>query len=129
MWDPTTQLVHLIRELDINAISCTPSYPAVLEQVIRNEFPDLDPKDLGLKLGLFGGEAGLDDPAFRQRLEQTWGMDARNANYGVTDVLCNFAGQTTNNNDLHFMALDVLYPELIDPQTENLQTLEIWRIR
>ena len=110
----TAQLIELILELKINAISCTPSYPAVLEQVIRESFPGLKPRDLGLELGLFGGEAGLDDPAFRERLEQTWGFKVRNANYGVTDVLCNFAGQSSINSDLHFMAPDVLYPELID---------------
>jgi phenylacetate-CoA ligase len=117
----TKQLVALIRDLKINAISCTPSYPAVLEQVIRESFPSLEPRDLGLELGLFGGEAGLDDPAFRKRLEDTWGFKARNSNYGVTDVLCNFAGQTEVSNDLHFMAPDVLYPELIDPASGNLK--------
>ncbi|MCP5368780.1 MAG: phenylacetate--CoA ligase family protein [Hyphomicrobiales bacterium] len=113
----TEKLVHTIRELGITAISCTPSYPAVLEQVLAERFPGLAPRDLGLKLGLFGGEAGLDDPAFRARLEGTWGFAARNANYGVTDVLCNFAGQCAATPDLHFMALDVLLPELIDPAT------------
>jgi len=115
----TAGLVRTIQELKINAISCTPSYPAVLEQVIENEFPGLSPRDLGLKLGLFGGEAGLDDLAVRQRLQQTWGFEVRNSNYGVTDILCNFAGQSTLSNDLHFVALDVLYPELIDPETSE----------
>ncbi|GIS91580.1 MAG: hypothetical protein CM1200mP20_16210 [Pseudomonadota bacterium] len=50
-----------------------------------------------------GGEPGLDDPAFRRRLEGVWGMQAMNANYGVSDVLCNFAGQCTHQNDLHFL--------------------------
>ncbi len=113
----TSGLIRLIQELQIDAISCTPSYPAVLEQVIAREFPDLEPKDIGLKLGLFGGEAGLDDAAFRKRLEQTWGFEVRNSNYGVTDILCNFASQSTLSKDLHFVALDVLYPELIDPET------------
>jgi phenylacetate-CoA ligase len=108
-------LIRTILELHITAISCTPSYPAVLERVIAERFPELLPRDLGLRLGLFGGEAGLDDPAFRRRLEETWGMAVRNANYGVTDVFCNFAGQTEADNDLHFMALDVLHPELIEP--------------
>ena len=117
----TKQLVALIRDLKINAISCTPSYPAVLEQVIRESFPGLEPRDLGLELGLFGGEAGLDDPAFRKRLEDTWDFKARNSNYGVTDVLCNFAGQTEVSNDLHFLAPDVLYPELIDPDSGELK--------
>ncbi|MCP5082780.1 MAG: phenylacetate--CoA ligase [Alphaproteobacteria bacterium] len=114
----SAKLVRTIQELGITAISCTPSYPAVLEQVIADEFPGLDPRDLGLQLGLFGGESGLDDLAYRARLEGAWGFAARNANYGVSDVLCNFAAQTPTCMDLHFMALDVLYPELIDPASE-----------
>lgn len=113
----THRLIETIRELGIDAISCTPSYPAVLQRVIQEDFPGLSPRSLGLKLGLFGGEAGLDDLAFRDRLTEVWGFEVRNANYGVTDVLCNFAGQSTVCNDLHFVALDVLYPELIDPES------------
>ncbi len=111
------ELIRTIRDLNITAISCTPSYPAVLEEVINEHFSDITPRDLGLRLGLFGGEAGLDEPAFRQRLEATWGFAARNANYGVSDVLCNFAGQCEAGNDLHFVASDVLFPQLIDPPT------------
>lgn len=111
------RLVRTIRELGITAISCTPSYPAVLERMIAEHFPDLKPADLGLKLGLFGGEAGLDDPAFRGRLESIWGFKARNANYGVSDVFCNFAGQCERQTDLHFVGLDVLWPELIEPES------------
>ncbi len=114
----SAKLVRTIQELGITAISCTPSYPAVLEQVIADEFPGLSPRSLGLQLGLFGGEAGLDDAAYRARLENVWGFAVRNANYGVSDVLCNFAAQTPVCTDLHFMALDVLYPELIDPVSE-----------
>ncbi len=110
-------LVRTIRELGITAICCTPSYPAVLERVIAERFPGLKPSDLGLELALFGGEAGLDDANFRARLETVWGFAARNANYGVSDVLCNFAGQCEAQGDLHFVALDALYPELIDPAT------------
>jgi phenylacetate-CoA ligase len=51
----TELLISTIIETGITAISCTPSYPAVLERVIAERFPDLSPRDLGLKLGLFGG--------------------------------------------------------------------------
>ncbi len=110
-------LVRTIREVGVTAISCTPSYPAVLERVIADAFPGLAPRDLGLKLGMFGGEAGLDDPALRARLEDVWGFAVRNANYGVSDVFCNFAGQCEHQNDLHYMAPDVLHAELIDPDS------------
>ena len=113
----TQLLVRTIQELGITAISCTPSYPAVLERVLAEHFPGVQPRDLGLQLGLFGGEAGLDDPGFRRRLETTWGMAARNANYGMSDVFSNFASQTEHDNDLHFVALDVLHPELIAPDS------------
>src|SRR5262249_5569669 len=79
-------LVRVIRELGVTAISCTPSYPAVLERVLAEHFPALQPTDLNLQLGLFGGEAGLDDPDFRRRLESMWGFKVRNSNYGVSDV-------------------------------------------
>ncbi|MGF1611390.1 MAG: phenylacetate--CoA ligase family protein [Kiloniellales bacterium] len=111
----TDLLIHTIREIGITAISCTPSYPAVLERVLNERFPAIAPRDLGLKLGLFGGEAGLDDPALRERIHATWGMEPRNANYGVSDVLSNFAAQCQHDTRLHFMAADVLWPELIDP--------------
>jgi phenylacetate-CoA ligase len=106
-------LLRTIRDLGVTAISCTPSYPAVLEQVLHDE--GVDPRSLGLRLGLFGGEAALDVPGFRRRLEETWGFAARNSNYGVTDVMCNFAGQCEAQDALHFMAMDVLHPELVDP--------------
>ena len=117
-------LVRTIRELGVDAISCTPSYPAVLAEVIERDFPGLAPADLGLRLGLFGGEAGVDDPEFARRIRETWGMEARNANYGVTDVMSNIAGQCTRCAELHFMAPDVLHAELIDPDTAEPLALE-----
>ncbi|MCT4655527.1 MAG: hypothetical protein N4A65_06935 [Cohaesibacter sp.] len=117
----TELLIRTILEVGIDAISCTPSYPAVLERVIADKFPDLAPKDLGLKLGLFGGEAGLDDPAFRTRLKDVWGFEPRNANFGVSDVFSNFASQCAHDTRLHFLGHDVLYPELIEPESgQNL---------
>ncbi|MZR23211.1 AMP-binding protein [Sneathiella chungangensis] len=120
----TKLLIQTILDLKITAISCTPSYPAVLEQVIAEHFPDITPRDLGLKLGLFGGEAGLDSPDLRRRLKGIWGMEPRNANYGVSDVFCNFASQCEHDTDLHFLGADVLYPELIDPDTAEVLPIQ-----
>ncbi len=70
----TERLIRTIRDIGVTAISCTPSYPAVIERVLQEKFPALKPKDLGLKLGLFGGEPGLDDATLRLRFNETWGM-------------------------------------------------------
>jgi len=110
------QLVRVIQEAGINAISSTPSYPKYLEQVVRDEL-GIEPRDLGLTLGLFGGEPGLDNPVYRQRIEDAWGMKAQNANYGVSDVLCNFAAVCEDNYQLHFLGTGALLFQLIDPES------------
>ena len=116
----TELLIRTIRELGINAISCTPSYPARLAEVLAEYFPDIEPKSLGLRKAFMGGEPGLDDTAFRARLYDTWGMRAMNSNYGVSDFLCNFAGQCTEQNDLHFVAADVALAELVVPDESTV---------
>jgi phenylacetate-CoA ligase len=114
----TERLLEIVADLRITAISCTPSYPALLEQILRSA--GREPRDLGLRLGLFGGEPGLDNPAFRQRLEDSWGMRARNANYGMSEVLSNFASQCERTGDLHFHGADALFAEIVDPADNRL---------
>ena len=115
----TRHLIQTLLDIKVDAIHCTPSYPAVLEQTIDQYFPTVKPRDLNLRLGLFGGEAALDQPTFRNRLEEKWGFSVRNANYGMADVYCNFASQCEVNHDLHFLGYDVLYPELIHPDNQE----------
>lgn len=118
----TAALIRAIRELGVNAISCTPSYPALLAKVLREE-TDLEPRDLGLELALFGGEAGLDNDDFRRGLEETWGFAVRNANFGLSEVLSILGSQCEETTDLHFHAGEAVYAEIIDPAT--LQRLPI----
>ena len=110
----TRQLLRTIAKLGVTAISCTPSYPALMEKVLT-ESGGRNPRELGLRLALFGGEGGLDNDEFRNRLEQTWGFQVRNANYGLSEVMSQFAGQCPITNDLHFHAGDVVFAELLDP--------------
>ncbi len=117
-------LIKTILDLGVDAIHSTPSYPAVLEQTISDHFKHLKPKDLGLRIGIFGGEAGLDSETFRNKLEDTWGYAVRNSNYGMADVFSNFAGQCEEINDLHFVGHDVLFAELICPNSLTVVPFE-----
>jgi len=117
------QLVRVIRDAGINVISSTPSYPAYLEDVVRDEL-GMEPRELGLKLGLFGGEPGLENPSYRNRIADTWGMQPQNANYGVSDVLCNFASVCSENYQLHFLAQGALLAQLVDPTTGEDLSIE-----
>jgi phenylacetate-CoA ligase len=112
----TKLLIQTILDLGVTAISCTPSYPVLLEKVVRDEF-GLDPRDLKLRLGLFGGEAGLDNQEFRDRMEGIWGFKVRNANFGLSEIMSNMGSQCDHTNDLHMHASDVLFTEILDPHT------------
>ena len=112
----TALLIQTVREIGITAIYCTPSYPAVLEQVIADKHPDVAPRDLGLKLAILTGEAGAENPSFRERVDAVWGFASHNL-YGVSDVMTTIAGPCEAQEELHYQALDTLYPELIDPDT------------
>ena len=113
----TKLLLDTITDLRVTAISCTPSYPALLEKLLRAE--GKNPRDLKLRLGLFGGEAGLDNLEFRTSMEDIWGFSVRNANYGMSEVLSNFASQCDYSNDLHFHGADALFIEILDAQNRS----------
>jgi len=118
----TEQLIQMILTLGIEAISCTPSYLGVLKKVLKEKY-GLNPDQLGLKLGLFGGEAGLQNPTFRQKIEAEWKMDAIDANYGMADVMSIFASENRLRKDgLMFLGRDYLKPQLlIDGQLVPIQ--------
>ncbi|WP_377805982.1 AMP-binding protein [Azospirillum sp. A29] len=119
----TKQLLQTIIDLKITAISCTPSYPALLEKLLRDEGGPA-PRDLGLRLGLFGGEAGLDNAAFRATMEETWGFGVRNANYGLSEVLSTLGSQCEATTDLHFHGSDYLFAEILDAEGNHLPIRE-----
>ncbi|MEK6643445.1 MAG: phenylacetate--CoA ligase family protein, partial [Planctomycetota bacterium] len=94
-----------------------------LEARLRSDF-NMAPRDLGLRMGLFGGESGVQDPAFRGRIEQTWGLRAMDANYGMSEVLSMFGAECEARDGLHFFAGNVLHAELKSLTGDDTSPLE-----
>lgn len=111
-------LIETIKYLQPTCISCTPSYMSRLEILLRDEF-GMEPRDLGLKKGLFGGEPGIQNPKIRGAIEDKWGIRAIDANYGMADVLSIFGSECEYRDGLHFHGHGILHVELIDPSTEE----------
>lgn len=114
----TRGLLRTIRDLRINAISSTPSYLVHLADIVRKEL-NVEPHELGLRKGFFGGEPGLQNAQVREQIEQTWGLRAMDANYGMADVLSIFGSECERREGLHFHGRGVLLVELIDPATRE----------
>jgi phenylacetate-CoA ligase len=119
----TVNLIQTILDMGIDTIHCTPSYLIRIEELLKSEY-NLEPKDLGLKKGLFGGESGIQNRQFRKRIEKKWGMVVMNANYGLSDVLSMFGAECSQQQGLHFHGQDAVYPEVIDPDTGTVLPLQ-----
>jgi phenylacetate-CoA ligase len=107
--------MQTIRELHINAISATPSYMLPLSEAALAQ--GLNPRDLGLRKGFFGAEPGMSEPGVRARMEETWGLSAMDANFGMADILSIMGSECEQRQGLHFHAQGAVAVELIEPET------------
>ena len=94
-------------------IWATPSYAVRLAEAARGM--GLDPRGIGLRKGYFSGEAGLQVPGYRERVEEAWGMVARDQ-YG-TGELGLHSGECDVLDGVHFGGIGFAVAELIDPDT------------
>ncbi|HET9755975.1 MAG TPA: hypothetical protein VFP66_05700 [Candidatus Limnocylindrales bacterium] len=91
----------------------TPSYAIRLADVAREI--GIEPRSVGLRRGYFSGEAGLQVPGYRERIEDTWGMVARDQ-YG-TGELGLHSGECDYMNGVHYGATGIVVAELIEPDS------------
>jgi phenylacetate-CoA ligase len=97
-------------------IWATPSYAVRLGEVAQGL--GHDPRDIGLRRGYFSGEAGLQVPGFRERVESSWGMVARDQ-YG-TGELGLHSGECDELDGVHWGGTGIAVAELIDPDTGDV---------
>jgi phenylacetate-CoA ligase len=94
----------------------TPSYAVRLADVARGM--GVDPRGVGLRKGYFSGEAGLQVPGYREKVEELWGMVARDQ-YG-TGELGLHSGECEALDGVHFGGVGFAVAELIDPDTGDV---------
>jgi phenylacetate-CoA ligase len=95
------------------AIYSTPSYALHLAGTARAE--GLEPRVLGLRKGVFSGDAGLDVPGVRAEIEAAFGMVARNV-YGTSET-APLASECDEVDGLHWVCAGLYLPELIETDT------------
>ena len=119
----TTELIEILLRVKPTGIHCTPSYLGRLEDRLRIDF-GLSPLDLGLRIGLFGGEPGLQDRRFRSGIEKKWGFRAVDANYGMSEVLSIFGSECDARCGLHFEGGDAVLPEIRKADSDETLAFE-----
>jgi phenylacetate-CoA ligase len=113
----TELLIALPRWLGFTAVSCTPSYVSLLLERLDGE--DLHRWAENVRLFLVGGEPGGSSPAFKERVESTFGARLVDANYGLAEVLSIFASECPVEGGFHFHGQGALWVELLDPASDR----------
>jgi phenylacetate-CoA ligase len=108
----TARQAMLLADLGAEVLISTTSYALAIAAAVRDA--GQDPLTLGLKIGLFGGEAST--PRMREEIERQLGLRAINS-YGLSEMCgpgvsaeCMFARNGLHVNEDHFLV------EVIDPE-------------
>lgn len=108
------RLLEIVRDMRIPVcLWSTPSYALHLAQVVRGE--GLGPADLGIRKGFFSGDAGLGIPGYRQQIEDTWRMTARDL-WGLGE-LGGPAAECRQAAGLHYVGQGFFIVELVEPES------------
>ncbi len=110
----TKRQLLLMRDLGSTVLCCTPSYSLLIAETAREEA--IDPRDLKLKVGLFGAEPWSE--RMREEIEARLNITALNV-YGLSEVIGpGVSAECTVKQGLHINE-DHFIPEIIDPITEQ----------
>jgi phenylacetate-CoA ligase len=108
------RLLAMLAHMDANlALYATPSYAIRLAELAAEE--GIDPASLGLAKGFFSGEAGMQVAGYRARIEQLWGLTARDI-YGTSEGGVQSA-ECEAQNGLHYTSGGLMAVELIEPES------------
>ena len=108
----TTRQINLMRDLQPDALICTPSYALNMAEVARSM--GIDPRTLSLRFAHFGGEMWTED--MRRQIESEMDLFAFN-NYGLSEILGpGVSGECAARAGMHIQE-DHFLVECLDPET------------
>ena len=108
----TPRQIMLMQDLQTDVLVCTPSYALNLGEHIKEM--GIDPADLPLKYGHFGGEPWTED--MRHEIESLLAVEAFN-NYGLSEVIGpGVSGECPMHQGMH-VSEDHFIVECLDPDT------------
>ncbi|WP_026485816.1 phenylacetate--CoA ligase family protein [Caldanaerobius polysaccharolyticus] len=108
----TERQIKLMGDFGSTVLVSTPSYALYMAEVAENM--GINPKELPVRLGLFGAEGSTEE--MRAELEKRWGILATE-NYGLSEVMGpGVSGECVYKDGMH-IAEDHFIAEIIDPES------------
>lgn len=108
----TEKHLHLLRDLNVTGLACTPSYALYLAEAMEKQ--NLKKEDLNLRIGVFGAEPWTEN--MRQETENKLGLQGYNI-YGLSEIIGPGVAYECDCKHGSHISEDHFYPEIIDPET------------
>ena len=114
--------LHLMKELGVTAICCTPTYALRLAEVAQEAKFDLN--EIPLRISILSGEPGANVPATKTRVESVWNFKSYDhagaSEVGAHSFECEIQPNGTHVNESEFI-VEVLNPDTLEPVSEGEQ--------
>ena len=111
----TERQILYLTTIGSTVLLSTPSYGLYIGEKLTES--GLEPGEIPLKIGSFGGEAGAQNPSTRSRIEAALGIDAYDY-YGLGEIGPTFASESVAKSGL-IWAEDHHIIEVVDPETKK----------
>ncbi|HUQ26778.1 MAG TPA: phenylacetate--CoA ligase family protein [Burkholderiales bacterium] len=111
----TDKVLAALRQLEPQALACTPSYALYLSEKISGK--------TSIERIIVGGEPGGGEESFRRKLEQAWQAKVYEI-MGIGDIAASLWGECPAQAGMHFSADGVIHVELIDPDSGKPVAIE-----
>ena len=106
----TEKLLEALQRFRPQTLVCTPSYARHISE------KDSSLKEMGLTRLLVAGEPGGGEPAFRERLEESFGARVYEV-MGIGDIAASLWGECPAQAGMHFSGGGSIHVELVDPDS------------
>jgi phenylacetate-CoA ligase len=116
------KVVLYAKSLRASALHCTPSYAIYLADYVRRE-ARMDPRDLGFKKFVCGGEPGAGIPAVRAKITEEWGARLTEG-LGNADMVPVIFAECPDQSGMHYNGQEYVYNEIIDPESGEVLPIE-----
>ena len=114
--------LHLMKELGVTAICCTPTYALRLAEVAREAEFDLN--EIPLRISILSGEPGANVPATKSKVESVWDVKSYDhagaSEVGAHSFECEIQPNGTHVNESEFI-VEVLNPDTLEQVSEGEQ--------
>ena len=113
---PAERMVMLMQDVGVTSVVSTPSYAEHFAE--RVQALGINPRDMGIRKFVCGGEPGAGIPEVKAKVENMWDCDLRDL-WGSPEMIAGDKVECYLKQGMHIVNREYCYNEICDPETRH----------